>query len=77
VLNLDAAGNGQGTYAIEAGRSGILQVNGTSTGSMIKLAIQYDYGLALSFTGTLTDADHLVGTFSNNSGTVTFTRRQT
>jgi hypothetical protein len=77
VMNLDSAGNGRGTYAIEAGRAGVLQVSGTSTGSMITLAIQYDYGLVLTFTGTLTDANHLVGSFSNNSGTVTFTRRQT
>jgi hypothetical protein len=76
VMNLDSAGNGRGTYAIEAGRSGAVQVTRTGAGSMVTLVIQYDYGPLRSFTGTLTDANHLVGNFDDNSGTVTFTRRQ-
>jgi hypothetical protein len=43
---------------------------------MVTLVIQYDYGPVLSFAGTLSDVNHLVGSFDNNSGTVTFTRRQ-
>jgi hypothetical protein len=76
VLTLDSAGNGRGTYANEAGRSGTVQVARTGAGSMVTLAIQYDYGPVLSFTGTFSDANHLVGSFYNNPGTVTFTRRQ-
>jgi hypothetical protein len=39
---------------------------------MITLAIQYDYGPLLIFTGTLTDTNQLMGTLSNKSGTVAF-----
>jgi hypothetical protein len=75
VLTLDASGNGIGTYAIEAGRSGTVQISGTTTQSMVTLVIRYDYGLMQTFTGSLTDASHLSGNFTN-TGTVTFTRRQ-
>jgi hypothetical protein len=75
VLTLDASGNGSGTYAIEAGRSGTVQVTGTAALSVVTLVIHYDYGLVQTFVGSLTDANHLVGNFSN-TGTVTFTRRQ-
>jgi hypothetical protein len=74
VLTLDASGNGRGTYAIEAGRSGVLQVTGTVVRSTVTLVIQYDYGPVRTFTGSLTDANHLVGTFDDNPGTLTFTR---
>src|ERR1700688_1493753 len=75
ILTLDTSGNGRGTYSIEAGRSGVLQVTGTVAGLMVMLSIQYDYGVVQTFTGALTDANHLVGGFGNNSGTVTFTRQ--
>ena len=75
VLTLDPSGSGRGTYSIEAGRSGVLQVTGTVAGSMVTLGIRYDYGVVQTFTGALTDANHLVGGFGNSSGTVTFTRQ--
>src|SRR5215467_9780046 len=68
VLVIDASGNGNGTYAIEAGRSGQVQVTGALTQTQIALAIRYDYGLVRTFTGTLTDANHLGGTFNDSSG---------
>jgi hypothetical protein len=42
---------------------------------MVTLVIRYDYGLMQTFAGSLTDASHLSGNFTN-TGTVTFTRRQ-
>jgi hypothetical protein len=77
VLTLDSAGNGRGTYAIEAGRSGVVQVSGTVAQPTITLVIDYDYGLVQTFTGTLTDTNHLVGSFGGSSEMVTFTRRRT
>ena len=67
VLTLDSAGDGRGTYAIEAGRSGVVQVKGSVVRSSTTLVITYDYGLVETFVGVLTDANHLVA--------VTFTRR--
>jgi hypothetical protein len=42
---------------------------------MVTLVINYDYGPVHTFTGALADTDHLAGSFSNGTGTVTFTRR--
>ena len=75
VLTIDASGNGSGTYAIEAGRSGSVQVTGSVMQATITLTIRYDYGPVRTFTGTLTDNNHLTGTFSDSTGTVVFTRR--
>jgi hypothetical protein len=75
ILNLDNSGNGSGTYAIEAGRSGTVQVTGRVAASTVTLAVRYDYGAAQTFAGTLTDATHLAGTFDDNSAVVVFTRR--
>jgi hypothetical protein len=75
IVTLDQAGNGTGTYAIEAGRSGSVQVSGMLIGSAVTLVIRYDYGLVRTFAGTLTDPSHLMGTFADSSGTLTFTRR--
>jgi hypothetical protein len=74
VLTLDASGNGNGSYAIEAGRLGSVQVAGTVTSPGVTLTIRYDFGLARRFTGALTDANHLTGTFDDVQGPVTFTR---
>ncbi len=77
ILTLNQAGpivTGTGTYAIEAGRAGILQVAGTYTAPAISLTLSYDYGTARTFTGTRLDANHIGGTFSDG-GVVTFTRR--
>src|ERR1700676_700555 len=75
ILTVDASGNGSGTYAIEAGRSGAVQVIGTVAQTMVTLTIHYDYGLVRTFGGPLSDANHLTGAFDDNSGTVVFTRR--
>jgi hypothetical protein len=75
VVTLDQAGNGTGTYAIEAGRSGTLQVTGTFTRPTVVLVIQYDYGPVRTFAGTLVDASHITGSFGDSSGILTFTRR--
>jgi hypothetical protein len=75
IVAVDNAGNGSGTYAIEAGRSGVLQVTGQVAASTLTLTIRYDYGAVRTFTGTLTDANHLSGTFDDSAGTVMFTRR--
>jgi len=75
ILNLDGSGNGSGTYAIEAGRSGTVQVTGRVAASTVTLAVRYDYGATQTFAGTLTDATHLTGTFDDNSAVIVFTRR--
>jgi hypothetical protein len=75
ILTVDASGNGNGAYAIEAGRSGAVQVIGNVVQTKVTLTVRYDYGLVRTFTGTLSDADHLTGAFDDNSGTVVFTRR--
>jgi hypothetical protein len=48
---------------------------GTAVQSTVTLTIHYDYGLVRTFTGTLSDANHLTGTFDDSSATVVFTRR--
>ena len=75
VLTVDGSGSGSGTYAIEAGRSGLVQVAGQVSGSTITLVIRYDYGTVLTFTGSLADSTHLSGRFDGDTGTVTFTRK--
>jgi hypothetical protein len=75
IVTLDQAGDGTGTYAIEAGRSGTVQVTGTFTRPTVILDIQYDYGLVRTFAGTLIDANHITGSFGDGSGMLTFTRR--
>ena len=65
----------RGTYAIEAGRSGIVQVTGIVSRSAVKLVVQYDFGLVQTFNGALADADHFVGTFDRATARATFTRR--
>jgi hypothetical protein len=75
IVTLDQAGNGTGTYAIEAGRSGTVQVTGAFTHPTVMLVIQYDSGLVRSFAGTVIDANHITGSFGDSSGTLTFTRQ--
>jgi hypothetical protein len=76
TLTVDAAGNGNGTYAIEAGRAGAVQVSGTGRGTAVTLTIHYDYGLVRTFKAAVSDANHLTGAFDDNSGTVVLIRRQ-
>jgi hypothetical protein len=74
VVTLDQSGSGTGTYAIEAGRSGTLEVSGTYTRPTVMWVLQYDYGAVRSFAGTLVDANHISGNFADSTGMVTFTR---
>jgi hypothetical protein len=81
VMTLTETGTnivGSGSYAIEAGRSGTLQVSGVEGLPVMTLTLQYDSGTTATFTGALTDASHLTGTlaYSNDgSGSVTFIRQ--
>ena len=75
VLTIDASGNGNGTYAIEAGRSGTVQVGGRITTSTVALRIQYDYGVVRTFTGSLSDPSHLSGMFDDGTSAAVFNRR--
>ena len=75
ILTVDSNGNGSGTYAIEAGRSGTVQVMGHVGASMVTLTVSYDYGPVRVFSGALTDGTHLAGTFNDSAGTVVFMRR--
>jgi hypothetical protein len=81
VMTLTETGTyvvGSGSYAIEAGRSGTLQVSGVEGLPVITLTLQYDYGLTAIFTGALTDASHLTGTLVypvNARESVTFIRQ--
>lgn len=81
VINLDQAGgvvSGTGTYRIEAGRSGTLQVHGTYDPPSVALVIRRDVGSVSTYTGTVVDARHLSGTMVDALGhgaPLTFTRR--
>jgi len=71
VITLSQAGDtitGSGTYVIEAGGSGKLQVNGVYTRPAIALTLRYDNGIALTYQGTVTDAQHMNGTMADNAG---------
>ena len=75
IVTLDASGNGSGTYAIEAGRSGLVQVTGAAVPPAVRLTLRYDDGLVLTLYATQTDANHLSGTVEGLAGSVVFTRR--
>jgi hypothetical protein len=81
VMTLTETGTsivGSGSYAIEAGRSGALQVSGVEGQVAITLTLQYDSGMTATFSGELTDASHLAGTlaYANGfSGSMTFVRQ--
>jgi hypothetical protein len=75
IVTLDASGNGNGTYAIEAGRSGVIQVSATEAPPALTLILRYDYGGVRTFHATQIDSNHLSGTFDDSAATVVFTRR--
>ena len=81
VLDLkqsDATVEGSGTYAIEAGRVGTLQVSGTYARPDITLNIAFDYGFTETYVGTVFDSQHMGGTVTDTAGhvsTLSFTRR--
>ncbi len=81
TLNLQQNGSGvsgSGQYQIEAGRSGTLQVSGTTSGTAVNLTFHYDYGATAAFQGQMPDANHLTGTLQPSTGSaysITFVRQ--
>ena len=81
VLDLtqtNGAVEGTGTYAIEAGRAGTLQVLGTYAPPGITLSLTFDYGSTETYAATVLDSQHMSGQISDSTGHVTtlaFTRR--
>jgi hypothetical protein len=81
IVNLNQADGvitGDGTYSIEAGRSGTLQVDGTYAAPKLTMVIRRDFGLASTYTGTVLDSRHMSGTLADSLGHATplsFTRR--
>lgn len=78
ITQADGPITGSGTYAIEAGRAGTLQVRGSYTPPGISLTIQRDFGLRQTYTGMVLDSRHMTGTMADSTGRVfalTFTRR--
>jgi hypothetical protein len=75
VVTIDASGNGNGMYAIEAGRSGVVQVTGAATPPVLTLTLRFDDGLVRTLHTTQLDANHLSATADDIAGTVVFTRR--
>jgi len=57
---------GTGTYTLELGSPGTLQVNGTDDGSTIALNLLYDTGGTAVFTGAFIDANDFSGTWTTN-----------
>ena len=71
VLNLtqpDGAIAGSGTYTIEAGRAGTLQVSGSYTQPHVRLILLYDYGLTRNYDGAVLDSHQMTGTISDSTG---------
>ena len=69
VMALNQGGidvGGTGTYAIEAGRSGTLQVIGTYERPTVRLTLHYDSGVDFAFVGTVTDQSHMTGALGAN-----------
>jgi hypothetical protein len=78
IVQNDGTIAGGGTYAIEAGRAGTLQVSGTYARPDISLTIARDFGLRQVFAGTVLDSRHMAGTITDEAGhssPLSFTRR--
>lgn len=81
VLNLaqpDGTITGSGTYQVEAGRSGTLQISGSYALPRVRLALRYDYGLTQNYDGAVLDSHQMIGTISDSTGytgSLTFIRR--
>ncbi len=75
----DIGVTGTGTYSIEAGRSGTLDVTGTFDRPRVTLSLHYDYGYVATYTGTLLPVPRkLTGTITDALGhksPLTFTPR--
>ena len=60
--------SGTGTYRIEAGRSGTLQVTGTVNGAQFTLTLVYDYGVTSIYQGSVVDANSITGSMRQAGG---------
>jgi hypothetical protein len=70
--------SGTGTYAIEAGRSGTLTVDGKYQPPQVTLSFVYDYGDSASYTATFSDGNRMSGKLTYQNGTsldTTFVRQ--
>ena len=70
VLTLSEQGSGitgSGSYQIEAGRSGTLQVVGTHYTPSVNLMLHYDYGADHAYVGTVQDGSHIAGGLDGSS----------
>lgn len=68
---VDTAVSGTGTYSVGALRTGTVTVVGSYRPPAAALTITYDHGEAVTFTGTVTDSDHMKGKLTSASGTAT------
>jgi hypothetical protein len=79
-LNLAQGGQhitGSGSYAIEAGPAGTLQLSGTYDRPAIALVLHYDSGRTLTYSGVVDNPLQMTGTLADSLGPgvqVTFTR---
>jgi len=80
-MTLQESGNqisGSGNYAVEAGRSGALQVKGSVSGTRTNLTLTYDIDTVFTFEGQLTDTTHLSGQLQSPgspANTITFVKQ--
>lgn len=65
----DTAVSGTGTYSVGALRTGTVTVEGSYRPPAAALTITYDHGETVTFTGTVTDSDHMKGKLTSKSGT--------
>ena len=68
IDQVDSSLTGSGTYAIEAGRAGTLQVVGTYACPTVTMSLQYDHGLRATFTGTVNGSRQMSGTLADTLG---------
>jgi len=80
-LNLEQTGDnitGSGSFAIEAGRAGTLTVTGSYDRPRVALVLHYDFGLNLTYTGTVGVPWQMRGILADSLGhesPMTLTRR--
>lgn len=68
LTQTDRKVSGSGTYAMEAGPGGTVQVDGTYNRPDVSLYIHYQSGLNETFNGRVVDATHMTGTLSDGLG---------
>lgn len=77
IAERGTAVSGSGTYRIEAGRSGTLQVAGSYQQSEVRLTLNYDFGQSGTYVGRVEDSTHMSGTMAWSTGpqnSITFSR---